>query len=290
MVERKQNLSRRSFIEQALLGSGALLFPGMGCALPIVQEERYQSLLSEEQRRQIITTCFPVSVQHHYQIEGTPLQYELEPVEGTATLLSMRDETAYFLTNNHVVNPQTPDDVLLYERQFLHDIVQQEGLMISASSLTLSYLSSEIHSEVLGQEVLLSDGKGWQNEREDIALLRLEALPEEQRRQLSPPILGDDRALDYGSSLFMAGRVENEQLLAHGVYAGRYTFSGSDVFLFDASILSGFSGGGVFAMRRNGMELVGYTRWVLEDSMTVVVPISIIQRWLEEEGLAGSIL
>src|SRR3989338_10989090 len=117
MVKRKQNISSRSFIEQALLGSGALLFPGMGCALPIVQEERYQSLLSEEQRRQIITTCFPVSVQHHYQIEGTPLQYELEPVEGTATLLSMRDDTAYFLTNHHVVNPPTPEDVLRDERQ-----------------------------------------------------------------------------------------------------------------------------------------------------------------------------
>ncbi|MDP3640707.1 MAG: serine protease [Nanoarchaeota archaeon] len=289
MVEWKQNLSRRSFLEQALLGSGAVLLP-TGCALPTVQEERYASLLSEEQRQQIIATCFPVSVKHRYQIEGTPLQYELEPVEGTATLFSVRGDTAYFLTNHHVVNPPTPEDVLLNEWQFIYDTVRHEGVTIPASSLSLSYLSSEIRGEVLGVEVIFADGKGWQNEREDIAVLRLDSLQEEQRRPLSPPIFGDDRALDYGSSLFMAGRVGTSQLVAHGIYAGRFSFSGSDVFLCDASVLSGFSGGGVFAVGRSGMELVGYARWVLEDSMTVVVPFSIIERWLEEEGLASSIL
>lgn len=283
----KKNLSRRSFLEKTLLGSGTLLLPP-GCALQAVTEERYASLLSEEQRQQIIATCFPVSVKHRYQIEGTPLHYELEPVEGTATLFSVRGDIAYFLTNNHVANPPAPEDVLRDERQFVYENVRQGGLMIPASLLSLSYLSSEIRGEVLGAEVLFADGKGWQNEREDIALLRLGSLREEQRRQLSPPVLGDDRALDYGSLLFMAGLV-GTQLLAHGIYAGRFSFSGSDVFLFDASVLSGFSGGGVFAAGRNGMELVGYARWVLEDSMTVVVPLSVIQSWLEEEGLASSI-
>lgn len=291
-------MNRRNFLETMLKSAGALAGEA-GCALQASwQEEYYYSLLTEEQRQSMFCCVFPLEVMHHYDIQagGAPFDYALPVVEGTAVLLGIQDDAAYFLTNDHVIAPPPAENVLRDEGQFIHDELRQEGVSsASRSNIRICYSASEITTIILGKRIALA-AEMQRNERDDIALLGLprlrESISADEYASLSPPRFGDDRQLSYGSLLFAAGtHWRGEPRILQGIYAGRSADyrSPSEVFLYDSASYYQMSGGGVFALRNGLPELVGLVSTVIDDTLTVAVPLSEIRRWLDEQGM-GEIL
>lgn len=288
-------MNRRNFLETMLKSAGALAGEA-GCALQAPrQEEYYYSLLTEEQRQSMLCCVFPLEVMHHYDIlaGGAPFDYALPVVEGTAVLLGVQDDAAYLLTNDHVIAPPTAENVLSEESSFIYAGLRQQGVSsANRPHLAIRYSASEITTRVSGDEMPLA-AEIRRNEHEDIALLCRpnlhETLSAEECAILSPPRFGDDRQLSYGSLLFAAGtHWRGEPRILQGIYAGRSADyrSPSEVFLYDSSSYYRMSGGGVFALRDGLPELVGLVSIVIDDALTVAVPLSEIRRWLDEEGMA----